>query len=303
MRGARTLGDHSLAASSLDPGTLSPLLHTERLLRALTEGFPLATASAVHARGLVLRHDTHLAVDHADLDLPAGQRSVIIGPNGSGKSTLLRAISGLQPVTAGTLEVLGQAPGTRRSGLAHVLQAAVVNQAVPITVREVVGMGRYAQLGPFRRDRTNPNAVDNVLDRLDITEIAHRHLGELSVGQRQRVMVAQALVQEADLLLLDEPLAGLDLTSSERIERIITDQVTAGRTVVVTTHDLQTAMQATHVVLLATKVIATGRPNQVLTETNLSTAYGGHLHQLPGGGSVLDDPTPHGTGHGHGGVG
>lgn len=249
-------------------------------------------AAAVVADDLSLRHGSHVAVDGADLCLPAGRLTVIIGPNGSGKSTLLRSISGLQEVGAGTLEVLGGAPRSQRR-VAHVLQSAVVNEAIPITVREVVGMGTYVRRGLFRRGHDDAVAVDEAMERLGISDLERRHLGQLSVGQRQRVMVAQALVQEADLLLLDEPVAGLDLTSAERIETIIAAEIERGRTVILTTHDLDTALTGDHVVLLATKVVASGRPEEVLTEAHLATAYGGHLHQLPGGGFVLDDPAPH----------
>lgn len=248
---------------------------------------------AITATGLVLRHGSHLAVDAADLAVPLNRRTVIIGPNGSGKSTLLRAISGLHEVAGGTLEVLGGPPTSRHHRIAHVLQASVVNDAVPITVREVVRMGLFGRLGLFGRSGTKEHRVDRALDRLGIIDLQRRHLDELSVGQRQRVMVAQALVQDAELLLLDEPVAGLDLTSADRIERIITDELADGRTVVVTTHDLDTALRGDHVVLLATEVVASGSPTHVLSEAHLSAAYGGHLHELPGGGLVLDDPAPH----------
>lgn len=248
---------------------------------------------AVHARGLTARHGQRVAVDDVDLDLPRGQRTVVIGPNGSGKSTLLRTISGLHQPSAGSLEVFGGSPTSHRRRIAHVLQTNRVNEAVPITVREVVAMGTYGRLGLMRRSADARTAVDDALDRLDIDELAGRHLTELSGGQLQRVMVAQGLVQDADLLLLDEPLAGLDLTSMERIEAIIGEELRTGRTVVVTTHDLHTAMQADHVVLLATSVVAAGPPTDVLTEDNLSQAYGGHVHELPGGIRLLDDPAPH----------
>jgi len=196
-------------------------------------------------------------------------------------------------VSAGSLEVLGGTPRSSRARIAHVLQHAAINEAVPVTVREVVAMGTYPRRGLFGRSSRDDEVIDEALERLDITNLSRRHLGELSVGQRRRAMVAQALVQRADLLLLDEPTAGLDLPSAERIEQIITEETSRGRTVVVTTHDLQTALHGDHVVLMATRVVAAGPPALALTQDHLADAYGGHLHELPGGGFLLDDPAPH----------
>lgn len=253
----------------------------------------LSKPTAVHARGLTLRHGNHVALEAADLDLPEGKLCVVIGPNGSGKSTLLRAMSGLHEPAGGTLQVFGSTPESQRRRIAHVLQATVVNEAIPVSVREVVAMGTYGRLGLLGRSAAAGGAVDRALARLQIDDLADRHLSELSGGQVQRVMVAQGIVQEAELLLLDEPIAGLDLTSMERIDAIIDDELASGRTVVVTTHDLHTALQGDHVVLLATRIVAAGPPAEVLTEDNLAEAYGGHVHELPGGGRLLDDPAPH----------
>jgi len=255
---------------------------------------PASRAPAAYLRALTLHHGTRTAVDHADLDLPAGRVTAIIGPNGSGKSTLLRAMSGLHPVTAGTLEVLGLPARQGRADIAHVLQATTTNPALPITVGQVVEMGCWSATGPLRRISAEARArAEQAMVRMDLVDLRRRHLGELSGGQRQRVLVAQALAQGADLLLLDEPTTGLDLPSRDHIEQAQADEVAAGRTVVLTTHDVETAAAADHVVLLATRVMATGSPAHVLTAEHLEAAYGGHLHELPSGTFVLDDPTPH----------
>lgn len=246
---------------------------------------------AVECDRLRLTHGAVVAVDDATLRLPTGALTAIVGPNGSGKSTLLRAVSGLHPVAAGSLRVLGGSPGGSRRRVAHLLQSTTINESVPITVEEVVRMGRFARLGLFGRG--DGRAVVEAMDRMRIAHLSRRHLHELSGGQRQRVIVAQALAQEAELLLMDEPIAGLDITSGERIDRIIGEEVARGTTVVLTTHDLHVAMKADHVVLLATRVVAEGPPDRVVTTDHLAEAYGGHLHELPGGGFVLDDPRPH----------
>ncbi len=253
---------------------------------------PTGHAPVVQARGLRLTHGHVVAVAEADLDLPAGGLTAVIGPNGSGKSTLLRAMSGLHEPAAGELTVCGAPPG--RHQVAHVLQTTVVNGALPVTVAEVVRMGRYRERGPFRRftdaDRA---AVEAAMERMEITDLAARHLDELSGGQRQRVYLAQGLAQEAELLLLDEPVTGLDLTSLDRISEVLREETAAGRTVIMTTHELHTAQAADHVVLLAGRVVASGPPDEVLTPDHLTEAYGGHLHELPGGELMVDEPHMH----------
>jgi manganese transport system ATP-binding protein len=217
----------------------------------------------------------------------------VIGPNGSGKSTLLWALSGLHEPTTGQLTVCGAPPG--RHEAAHVLQTHNVNDALPVTVAEVVRMGRYRQRGAFRRmTAQDHDAIDVALRRMEIADLADRHLSELSGGQRQRVYLAQGLAQQAELLLLDEPVTGLDLTSLDRVAAVLREETDAGRTVVVTTHELHTAQAADHVVLLAGRVVASGPADTVLTPDHLAEAYGGHLHELPGGELMLDDPHQHG---------
>ena len=237
-----------------------------------------------------------LEVDH--LDLAAGSVTSVVGPNGSGKSTLLHAVAGLLDGDTGSVEVLGTDPVTARSRVAYVLQAVAVTEHLPITVREVVTMGRYAVRGPFGRLRAaDRDAVDRAIERLELADLAQRHLGELSGGQRQRALVAQALAQEAEVLLLDEPVTGLDLASVERIRRVVDEERAAGRTVVVATHDLADARTADHLVLLAGRVVASGPPSTALTRRSLAEAYGSRLLRLDGDTVLLDD----GAHHGHGG--
>jgi len=245
-------------------------------------------SSIVRGRGLVLAYDAHVALDASDFDIPRGRISAVIGPNGSGKSTLLHAIAGLLEPIRGTLEVDLPEPRYRRT--AYVLQSTKVNTGMPVTVDEVVAMGRYARLGAYRRFApADRETCERVMSRLEVDTLASRHLDELSGGQAQRVFVAQGLVQEADLLLLDEPVTGLDLVSRETILGVIAEERERGTTIVVTTHDLDEAGGADHVLLLASRVVAQGPPEHALAAEALGQAYGVRVMELEGG-ALLDDP-------------
>lgn len=263
---------------------------------------PVPADAAVVARSLTLAHGRHAALRGVDLTVPAGAVTALIGPNGSGKSTLLDAIAGLLPVAGGELRVLGGAPGADRSGVAYVLQSTVVAEQLPITVRDAVRMGRFARRGLWGRLRAGDHAaVADAIERLDLGSLVDRQLAELSGGQRQRTFVAQGLAQQADLLLLDEPVTGLDMVSRRRILEVVAAERAAGRTVVMTTHDLDEAAAADHVVLLAGRVVATGPPAAVLVPDVLRQAYGGRLLLVEGQPAMLiDDPHHHAEGHDHG---
>jgi manganese transport system ATP-binding protein len=186
-----------------------------------------------------------------------------------------------------------------RGSVAYVLQATEVHEHMPVTVAEVVTMGRYAGRGlAGRLTAEDRRVVDSVLDRLELAGVRRRHLGELSGGQRQRVFVAQGLAQEADVLLLDEPVTGLDLPSQHRIREVLAEERDAGRTVVVATHDLAEASLADHVVLFAGRVVAAGAPHEALTPTTLADAYGARLLRLDGATLLLDEGAHH-THEGH----
>nr|NLD41267.1 metal ABC transporter ATP-binding protein [Actinomycetales bacterium] len=249
----------------------------------------------VEARGLVLSYDNKTAVTDSSFVLPERGVTAIIGPNGSGKSTLLHAIAGTLPPASGELRVYGAPPSEAWRKCAYVMQTVTVPPGTPITVREVVGMGRYPTTGwfqPFRRE--DRRRVDEAMEQLAITDLAKRHLTELSGGQRQRVYVAQALAQDHEALLLDEPLTGLDIVSARMIDEIIHSEQAVGHSVILTTHDLDEARAADHVILMSGRVVATGPPEEVLTRRNLDEAYGlGALHETDHE-LFLDDPAnPH----------
>ncbi|MGI9665726.1 MAG: zinc ABC transporter ATP-binding protein AztA [Acidimicrobiia bacterium] len=247
------------------------------------------TEPAIVARSLELRYGQATALAPSTFGIPNGTITAIIGPNGSGKSTLLNAIAGLIAPTSGSIDVPG---ATSPTAIAYVLQSTRVNQALPVTVREVVSMGRYATRGAYGRLGTEDrDAVNTAMERIGITDIATKHLDELSGGQRQRVFVAQGLAQEHTVLLLDEPLTGIDLAAAQAIDAVIHDESKRGCTVIMTTHDLSEAQYADHVLLLSGRVVASGRPDDVLTRDNLINAYGTSLLHVDEGGQLfLDDP-------------
>jgi len=251
---------------------------------------------AVELDCVCVRYGTVEALHDATLRIPRGVSVAVIGPNGSGKSTLLSVLSGLVPIASGMARVLGETVPVGHGRVAHVLQDTTVRPEVPMTVAETIRLGTYAELGLLRRASAALRERVNVAaERLEISDLMQRQLPELSGGQRQRVMIAQGLVQDAALLLLDEPVAGLDVTSQRIILEVIREERDRGRTVITTTHDIGAAASADLVVLVATDIVAAGTPEEVLTPEHLSRAFGGHLHVLPDGTLVLDDPAHHGA--------
>jgi manganese transport system ATP-binding protein len=246
---------------------------------------------AVRAVDLELAYGARTVLAASTFEVPAGAVTALVGPNGAGKSTLLHAIAGLLAPSAGRLEV---SAGTQRGGVAYVLQATKVNEHLPLTVWETVAMGRYPHAGLVRRfGAADRAAVDRALDVVAMGELAGRPLHELSGGQRQRAFVAQGLAQEADVLLLDEPVTGLDVVSRQHILDAIATERAAGHAVVVSTHDLGDAAAADHLLLLAGRVVASGPPSSVLTDEHLTAAYGGHLLRVGDRTFILDDHPHH----------
>jgi len=253
---------------------------------------PTGSVLAVEADQMVLSHGDHTAIATSQLRIPPGRVVAMIGPNGSGKSSLLDAITGLLPVRSGHLTVFGRAPG--QGGVAYVLQSTDTPAHLPLTVHEVVTMGRYRSAGLLGRlGAEGRRQIERAMARVEVSDLSGRQLLELSGGQRQRVLVAQGLASQADLLVLDEPMTGLDVLSRDRILTVMEDERSTGRTVLFSTHDLAEAARADLVVLLAGRVVAVGPPEEVLTEGPLVEAYRGRVMEV-GGVRVLDDPHHHG---------
>lgn len=229
-----------------------------------------------------------LALQPTTLAVDRGSVISLIGSNGSGKSTVLGLMAGLISPSSGTVS---RAPRCR---VGFVPQQHHHHRWMPLTVNEVISMGRFSRLGllrPFRRvDRL---AVATAAERLEVADLLRRPMSRLSGGQRQRVLVAQALVEDADLLLLDEPITGLDLASQRVILEVIGTEAARGAAVVFSTHHLDEARRADRVILLAGRVIADAPPDIALTTERLASAFGGRLITLDAATVVLDE-------HGHG---
>ncbi len=230
-----------------------------------------------------------LALNVPELTIGAGY-TALVGPNGSGKSTMLHVISGLLRLDTGTVTMTPSGAGG--VNVAYVLQSQQASKNLLVTAREVVQLARRS--GRFgRASRADRQAVEEAMEQLGVHELSNRHLADMSGGQRQRVLIAQGLVQDTDVLLLDEPVAGLDLASERAIRQAINGEKAKGRTVVVATHDLDEAAKADQVVMLNGNVIAAGQPAEVLKPETLRQAYRGRVLDLGDGSIAVDDAHHH----------
>jgi ABC-type Mn2+/Zn2+ transport system ATPase subunit len=252
---------------------------------------------AVAVDGVSAGYGTRPALSDVSLDIQRGSLLAVIGPNGAGKSTLLKLIAGLIRPWTGTLTVLGGPPGSAARSVAYLPQAEAVDWEFPVTVGEVVMMGRYARLGfghsPGSSDRQQ---VADALVTVGMADAADRQIGALSGGQRRRVFLARALAADPDLYLLDEPVTGVDARTQEDLMDVLEAEARAGKTVIATTHDLICAAQRFHqAALLNGRLVAQGAANLVLDQRLLSETYGGHVLILPGDGGrlVVDDAHHH----------
>ena len=253
-------------------------------------GLLLEGVGAGYGDGLVLQ-DVNLAI-------PPGTLVGVIGPNGSGKSTLLKAILGLAPVSTGTVLLDGRPVAEQRHRLAYVPQREAVDWSFPITAEQVVMMGRYPRVGwlriPGARDRT---AVREALDRVALAELGGAQIGSLSGGQQQRVFLARALVQEASVLLLDEPMTGVDQTTEQLIVNLLRELRDGGTTILHATHDLESAAEISdQLCFVNRRVVAYGPPAETFTPPILHATFGGELLIVRDG----EHSHVHGGGHHHG---
>ena len=256
---------------------------------------PSVAQADAWAQDLSVGYDDVPVLEHVTFTVDAGTLLAVVGPNGAGKSTLLKVLAGLLRPWSGRVEVLGGPPGREARRVAYVPQAESVDWDFPVTVRDVVMMGRYPALGALRQPGSvDRRAVADALDQVGMAGHGDTQIGSLSGGQRRRVFLARALASEASLFLLDEPVTGIDATTQEDLMDILEAQTSHGKTVIATTHDLACAASRFQRVLAVNHtVIADGPSSLVLDPDVLSRAYGGHLLVLGGQTVLLDDAHHH----------
>lgn len=231
---------------------------------------------AIDIRHLSVNYDKTSALWDINVTIPKGALVGVIGPNGAGKSTLLKALLGFVKPLTGTTTFFGKPFKKVRDRVAYVPQKGNIDWDFPITVFDVVLMGRYQKLKGLKWYRkADKQAAQKILARLEMESLADRQISELSGGQQQRLFIARALLQEADILLLDEPFAAIDQATEELLIKLLKELRDQGKTILVVHHDLKTAESYfDHALLLNTSLVAFGECKTVLTSDNLARAYG-----------------------------
>jgi ABC-type Mn2+/Zn2+ transport system ATPase subunit len=256
-------------------------------------------AGAVEVTDLTVAFDDVTALDEVTHTFEPGTSTAVMGVNGSGKTTMLECLAGLQRPTSGTIRGMSES-------LAYVCQHLPAFW-MPITAGEVLAMGRYRERGLLGRLRGRDRAaMRKAGEQLDVNRFTERSFGDLSGGQQQRVRIAQALAGEPDVIMLDEPVTGLDIPSQERILDVIEDCSSRGAVVIITTHHLDEARHCDSVMLLANRLVAAGPPGETLTEERLRETFGDRLlgdhadHDHDHDVILLDDHGHHGHSREHG---
>ncbi len=231
---------------------------------------------ALEVSQLTVNYDKTPALWDVSLTIPPGVLVAIIGPNGAGKSTFVKATLGLAPPVSGKVEFFGQSLKRVRQRVAYVPQRESVDWDFPVTVKDLVIMGRYGRLGLLCRPReADWVAVNDYLDLVGMGGYAHRQISQLSGGQQQRAFLARALLQEADIYFMDEPFTGVDLATETVIVQTLQQLRKSGKTVFVVHHDLNTVENYFDwVILLNMRLIAYGPTNQIFTPHYLNATYG-----------------------------
>jgi ABC-type Mn2+/Zn2+ transport system ATPase subunit len=257
-------------------------------------------APAVRADGLAVGYDGHAVIEGISFALGQGETLAVLGTNGSGKSTLVKTLAGLLPPVAGAARVLDGAPGAAPARVAYLGQVGPSGFVLPLRAADVVAMGRFPARGLLRRMRAEDRRlVDESLARMGAAHLANAPLEALSGGQRQRVHIAQALAWRADLLVLDEPTAALDVAGRELLSVALAEERARGAAVVVCTHDITDALGAERALLLSRRVVANGAPVDVLTREAVLETFGLVVAELPGGHELAMDPSHRHDGHDH----
>ena len=248
----------------------------------------LSSQPILDVHKLTVRYDGHTALEDVTFHLHAGERVAVVGPNGAGKSTLFKIVAGVLAPTEGTVTISGSRPVTHNC-IGYVPQRSEVDWNFPVNVADVVMMGRSARLGAFRSpSHADWDFVHGALETVELGDLHTRQISELSGGQQQRMFIARALAQEAELMLMDEPLAGLDLPAQEGILKLLDRLQKQNVTVMVATHDLDQAGEYfDRVMLLNRRLLAFGPSNEVLKSDILLQAYGGRLRVVGADGRLV----------------
>lgn len=253
---------------------------------AAAEGLAATNVTVTYRNGLT-------ALRAASFTIPKGTITALVGVNGAGKSTLFKAIMGFVPLAAGEISVLGMSvrQALKRNLIAYVPQAEEVDWNFPVLVEDVVMMGRYGHMNFLRiPSRKDHEMVADALSRVGMSDFRKRQIGELSGGQRKRVFLARALAQEGQVILLDEPFTGVDVTTEEQIIALMRDLRAEGRVMLVSTHNLGSVPDfCDRTIFVKGTVIASGPTEDTFTEENLKTAFGGALRHFVLGGADLHD--------------
>lgn len=259
------------------------------------------TPHRLEVQNISIGYGEKIVLRNLSFQVPHGARVAVVGPNGAGKSTLFKALVGLLPLQSGYILIHGEPLGTHQDCVAYVPQREEVDWRFPVTVNDVVMMGRFGQMGwlsrPTLRDRL---MVSNSLEQMGITILADYPIGQLSGGQQQRAFLARALAQEPHILLMDEPFTGVDVTTQEATLRLLDHLKEKQVTTVVSTHDLNLAASRFDLVLLLNhRLIAYGTPGDVFTKDNLAQAFGNSLLVMQDGLMLVDECCPPEDEHRH----
>ncbi len=247
---------------------------------SVSQEHPSTAPLSIH--DLTVAYHRKAVIWDVDYNAPPAKLIAIVGPNGAGKSTLIKAVLDLLPKVSGDVLVFGQPYRTQRNRVAYVPQRESVDWDFPVSAIDIVAMGLYRKIGWCRPvTRKYRVAALEALDRVGLADFAYRQISQLSGGQQQRVFLARALVQNADLYLMDEPFAGVDASTEQAVVALLQELRSQGKTALVVHHDLQTVVDYfDDVLLINMRLVASGPVSEVFTPENLRKTYGGKLALL-----------------------
>lgn len=248
--------------------------------------------NAIEVKNVTVEYNGQTAIADVSLKIPRGAICGLVGMNGAGKSTLFNALMGFVSPNKGEILIEGTPlrEAQKKGLVSYVPQSEDVDWNFPITVEEVVMMGRYGYMGVLRNpSQKDHELVEKALQRVHMEDYRGRQIGQLSGGQRKRVFFARSLAQQAEIMLLDEPFAGVDAKTEAEITKVLLELKKEGKTIVISTHELTSLTEyCDHVILLKKTVVAFGKTEDVFTPENISHTFEGMLHRLAIGHREVD---------------